>query len=83
MFQLEHEEWWQQWEYYKKRRRDLMRDWSRDRTELLNRVQVIFHEACFAEELFVAQQHYRDEQANICQELYDQVSMVFERWKAS
>ena len=76
-YQVEHEEWWQQLEFYKKRRRDLLRDWSRDRAELLNRVAVTFNEATLAVELSEVKQQYREQQEDICEQLYQQVCMFF------
>ena len=62
-------------EFYKKRRRDLLRDWTRDREELLNRIAVIFNEVTLSAEMTEVKQQYREQQEEICKQLYNQVNI--------
>ena len=71
---VEHEEWWNQRKHYYQRRRDLIVDWLRDRTELLNRVKNVFYEACMSKQLEDSQLENRQKQKELCDTLYRKVN---------
>jgi len=62
------------YKYYFERRKDLISDWSRDRTELLNRAKVVFSEALAAYRLEEYKEQSRQKQREFCNDLYTKVS---------
>jgi len=72
--EVEHEEWWNQRKFYYQRRRDIIIDWLRDRTELLNRVKNVFDEACMSRQLEDTKLENRQKQKELCDALYAKVN---------
>ena len=65
------------YKYYFERRKDLISDWTRDRTELLNRAKVVFSEALAAYRQEENNQENRQKQREFCNELYAKVHSLF------
>lgn len=70
---VEHENWWMHFRFYFRRRHDLLCAWNRDRTELLNRAEVVFSEACRAKELQEERLESLQKQREFCEDLYSKV----------
>jgi len=71
--QVEHENWCMRCKFYEHRKQDLLTDWTRDRTELFNRISVTFREAVQLQVQQSTVSESRQKQLDICNELYSKV----------
>ncbi|XP_031548675.1 coiled-coil domain-containing protein 148-like [Actinia tenebrosa] len=70
---VEHENWLLAHKSYQSQRHSILRAWSRDREDLLLKVQATFADAWIALEEHKQKLHTRQQQQQICQELYEKV----------
>lgn len=73
--QVQHEEWWLLYKYYHKRRRALITDWKRDRSELFNRVKLVMEEAVAAKLREEEKERQQELQRETCQALLAKVAI--------
>lgn len=71
--QVEHENWLLAHKSYQSQRHSILRAWARDREDLLLKVQATFADAWIALEEHMQKRHTRQQQQQICQELYEKV----------
>ncbi|ELU15014.1 hypothetical protein CAPTEDRAFT_43072, partial [Capitella teleta] len=80
---VEHEEWCFVFKYYHKRRRALISDWKRDRSELLNRVTILMHEASIEKAKQEESERQMEQQRDTCHALLCKVeSWRQKKWEA-
>ncbi|KAL3832074.1 hypothetical protein ACJMK2_023752 [Sinanodonta woodiana] len=68
-----HEDWWDSFRYFHKRCQAVMLDWQRDRTELMQKAQVVFAEACIANELEEVKNEYLKRHNELRKALFQKV----------
>ncbi len=76
VLQVAHEDWSLLYQYYHRRKHDLTNDWLRDRRELLTKCRVVFEEVVAAYRLAQRQDNLREQQLQLCNELFDKVTMA-------
>jgi ppGpp synthetase/RelA/SpoT-type nucleotidyltranferase len=73
---VEHENWLLAHKSYQKQRHSILRAWSSDREDLVVKVQATFSDAWAALEEHLLKKHTRQQQEQICQELYEKVCTI-------
>lgn len=69
----DHEDWWLDYKYYYEQLKAICTDWSRDKRELVRKVQIVFAEAAAAHEMEEVRLEYFNKHKQLCEVLYDKV----------